>query len=329
MIPVARRKVITFLAGAALAHPLVARAQPKRPIVGWLGARPRASASAQEGFIDGLKDAGFTEGRDVVIEYRSADDQFDRFPQLARDLVQRKVSVIAAPGSVVLANAAREATSTIPIVFMIGSDPVELGLVKSLNRPGGNLTGVAYLNVEVAAKRLELLHNLVPHAKSVALLVQRQNPREAQVQIRDAEAAVKSLGMQLRVFEVASPGDLDAAFAAVAQEHIDAVHVGVDGLFGTNRTRLVGLAAKYRVPTSYPWREFTAEGGLMNYGAVIREQFHEVGSYTARILRGEKAADMPVQRPTKLAFVLNLKTARALGIEVPANLLSLADEVIE
>jgi putative ABC transport system substrate-binding protein len=212
---------------------------------------------------------------------------------------------------------------------MIGSDPVELGLVKTLNRPGANLTGVAYLNVEVAAKRLELLHNLVPQAKSIALLVQRDNPLETQVQVRNAEAAVKLLGMRLRVIEVASPSDLDSAFATVAQEHIDAVHIGVDGLFGTNRARLIGLAARYRVPTSYPWREFTLEGGLMNYGAIIREQFQEVGSYTARILRGEKPADMPVQRPIKLGFVLNLKTARALGIDVPPTLLALADEVIE
>jgi putative ABC transport system substrate-binding protein len=323
-----RRDFITLLGGAA-GWPLAAGAQPKLPVVGWLGVRPRATAAASEGFVEGLKDAGFAEGRDVIIEYRSANDQFDRLPALAADLVQRQVKVIAAPGGMALAAAARGATSSIPIVFMIGSDPVELGLVKTLNRPGANLTGVAYLNVEVAAKRLELLHNLVPQAKSIALLVQRDNPLETQVQVRNAEAAVKLLGMRLRVIEVASPSDLDSAFATVAQEHIDAVHIGVDGLFGTNRARLIGLAARYRVPTSYPWREFTLEGGLMNYGAIIREQFQEVGSYTARILRGEKPADMPVQRPTKLGFVLNLKTARALGIDVPPTLLALADEVIE
>ena len=228
-----------------------------------------------------------------------------------------------------LAAAARDATSTIPILFMIGSDPVELGLVKSFSRPGVNLTGVAYFNVEIAAKRIELLHKLVPEAKSIALLVQRGNPLETQVQVRNAEAAAKLLGMRLRVFEVSSPSDLDDAFAAVAQEQIELVHIGVDGLFGNNRARLIGLAARYRVPTSYPWREFTAEGGLMNYGADIREQFRQAGSYAARILRGEKPADMPVRRPTKLAFALNLKTARALGIEPSPMLLSLADEVIE
>src|SRR5262249_16997131 len=181
----------------------------------------------------------------------------------------------------------------------------------------------------IAAKRLELLHKLVPSAKSVALFVQRDNPLETEIQIRQAEAAVQVLGMRLRVFEVASASDLDAAFATVAQERIDAVHIGVDGLFGTNRARLIVLAARYGVPTSYPWREFTVEGGLMNYGALIREQFHEVGTYAARILKGEKPADMPIRRPTRLGFVLNLNTARALGIDVPPTLLALADELVE
>jgi putative ABC transport system substrate-binding protein len=228
-----------------------------------------------------------------------------------------------------LATAAKDATSTIPVVFMIGSDPVDLGLVTSFNRPGGNLTGVAYYNVEVAPKRLELLHKLVPTAKSVALFVQPGNAIEAAVQVREAEAAVKVLGLRLRVIEVATPTDIDTAFATVAQEKIDLVHVGVDGLFGNNRARLIVLAARYGVPTSYPWREFTVEGGLMNYGALIRERFHEVGTYTARILRGEKPGNMPIQRPTRLGFVLNLNTARALGIEVPPTLLALADEIIE
>jgi putative tryptophan/tyrosine transport system substrate-binding protein len=323
-----RREFITLLAGATV-WPTVARAQTKPALVGWLNVRPRARAAAAEGFVEGLRDAGFVEGQNLTIDYRSADGQFDRLPALAAELVERKVSVLAAPGGMANAAAAKGATSTIPIVFMIGSDPVELGLVKSLGHPGGNLTGVAYLNVEVAAKRLELLHKLVPHAKSIALLVQRENPLETQVQVRNAEAAVKLLGMRLRVFEVSSPSDLDAAFATIAAERIDAVHIGVDGLFGNNRARLIGLAARYRVPTSYPWREFTVEGGLMNYGAIIREQFHQVGSYAARILKGEKPGDMPVQRPTKLGFVLNLKTARALGIEVSPDMLTLTDEVIE
>jgi putative tryptophan/tyrosine transport system substrate-binding protein len=328
MIDIGRRECITLIGGAA-AWPLAARAQAKAPVVGWLSARPRNRAAASEGLAEGLRDAGFVEGQNVIIEHRSADDQFDRLPALAAELVQRQVSVIAAPGSLALAAAAKGATSTIPVLFMIGSDPVELGLVKSLAHPGGNLTGIAYLNVEVAAKRLELLHKLVPDAKSIALFVHRENPLETQVQIRNAEAAVKLLGIRLRVFEVSSPSDIDTAFATVAEERIDAAHIGVDGLFGNNRARLVGLAARYRVPTSYPWREFTLDGGLMNYGANIREQFHQVGTYAARILRGEKPADMPVQRPTKLSFVLNLKTAAALGLAVPNALQLLADEVIE
>jgi putative tryptophan/tyrosine transport system substrate-binding protein len=324
-----RREFITLLASGAISWPLAAHGQAKLPVVGWLAAGPRVRSSVAEGFVEGLRDAGFVEGQQVIIDYRSADGQPDRLPALAAKLVEQRVSVIAALSSMALAAAARGATSTIPIVFMIGSDPVELGLVENLNHPGGNLTGVAYLNVEVAAKRLELLHRLLPDAKSIALFVNRENPLETQVQVRNAEAATKLLGMRLRVFEVASASDLDVAFATIAEEHIDAAHIGIDALFGTNRTRLIGLAARYRVPTSYPWREFTVEGGLMNYGANIREQFHQAGTYAARILRGEKPADMPVQRPTRLEFVLNLKTARALGIEVPPSLLALADAVIE
>jgi putative tryptophan/tyrosine transport system substrate-binding protein len=324
-----RRAFIAGLGAASLMRPRLALAQPRPPLVGWLSFGPRGPDSIAEGFVEGLRDSGFVDGRNVMIEHRSADRQYDRLPALVAELVQRGVSVIAAPGSVAQAVVARDATSTIPIVFMIASDPVELRLVESLNRPGGNLTGVAYLNVEVAAKRLELLHNLVPQAKSVGVVVQRDNPLEKEVQVHDAEAAAKLLAMRPRIIEVASPTDLDDAFATVAREGIDAVHIGVDGLFGGNIRRLIDLAAHYRVPTSYPWREFTRAGGLMNYGAIIRDQFRTVGSYTARILRGEKPADMPVQRPTKLEFALNLKTARTLGIEVPTSVLSLADEVIE
>jgi putative ABC transport system substrate-binding protein len=327
-----RRKLMALFGGAAawsMSWPLALNAQSKLPVIGWISMRPRPRVGPPVGFVDGLRDAGLVEDRDYIIDYRSADEQHDRLPALAAELVERRVSVLAVPGGMVLATAAKSATSMIPIVFMIGSDPVELGLVKSISRPGVNLTGVAYFNVEVAAKRLELLHKLVPEAKSIALLVQRGNPLETQVQVRDAEAAVKVLGMRLRIFEVSTASDLDVAFAAVAREQIDLVHIGVDGLFGNNRAKLIGLAARYHVPTSYPWRDFTAEGGLMNYGADIREQFRQAGSFAARILRGEKPAEMPVQRPTKLAFVLNLKTARALGIEPSPMLLSLADEVIE
>src|SRR5262245_34689942 len=225
-VSLGRRPFIAGFGSMAIAAPYIARAQPRPPVVGWLNVRPRNPAAASEGFVDGLRDAGFVEGRNVIIEHRSADEHYDRLPSLAAEFVQRQVAIIAAPGSMALALAAKGATSTIPVVFMIGSDPVELGLVGSLNRPGGNLTGIAYLNVEIAAKRLELLHKLVPSAKSVALFVQRDNPLETEIQIRQAEAAVQVLGMRLRVFEVASASDLDAAFATVAQERIDAAHIG-------------------------------------------------------------------------------------------------------
>jgi putative tryptophan/tyrosine transport system substrate-binding protein len=281
------------------------------------------------GFYEGLNDLGFVEDRNVAIEYRWAGQDYDRLPAMAADLAQRRVSVIAAPGGVAVANAAKAATATIPIVFMIGSDPVDVGLVKSLNRPGGNLTGFAYLNVEVAAKRLELLHKLAPAAKSIALLVSPENPVEADIQVKELQAVVAALGLRLRVLSVSSPSDIEAAFATVHGEGIDAVQIGVDGLFGRNRPLLIGLAARYRVPTAYPWREFTMEGGLMNYGALIREAFRQVGRFTRQILKGEKPGEMPVQRPTKLEFVLNLKTAAALGLDVPPTLLAVADEVIE
>jgi putative ABC transport system substrate-binding protein len=249
-----RRDFIKVIGGSAISWPLIAGAQPKLPVIGWLALRPRIRTSEAEGFVDGLRDAGLVEGRNLIIEHRSADGRYDRLPALAAELVQRQVDVLAAPGGMPLASAAKDATSAIPVVFMIGSDPVELGVVKSFNRPGGNLTGVAYYNVEVAPKRLELLHKLVPTAKSVAILVQPGNGVEAAVQVREAEAAVKGFGMRLRVIEVATPADIDTAFATVAQERIDLVHIGVDGLFGNNRARLIVLAARYGVPTSYPWR---------------------------------------------------------------------------
>jgi putative tryptophan/tyrosine transport system substrate-binding protein len=281
------------------------------------------------GFYQGLNDAGFVEGRNVAIEYRWAGEHYERLPALAAELVQQHVSVIAAPGSVALAAVAKAATSTIPIVFMIGSDPVEAGLVTSLNRPGGNLTGYAYLNVEVAAKRLEFLHKLVPAAKSIALLVNPDNPAETDIQVRELQAAVQVLGLRLRILNVRSLSDIEAAYATIRSEGVDGLQISVDGLFGRYRPQLIGLAARYAVPTIYPWREFTVAGGLMNYGSLIRDAFRQVGVYTGRILKGEKPAEMPVERPTKLVFVLNLTTAKTLGIEVPPMLLALADEVIE
>ena len=326
-----RREFITLLGSAAATRSLVAHAQqPATPVIGFLGtASEQRREQVLAAYFSGLAETGYVEGRNVAIEYRWANNHYDRLPALADELVKRQVSVIAAPGSVAAASAAKGATTTIPIVFMIGSDPVEVGLVKSLNRPGGNLTGVAYLNVEVAAKRLELLHELVPAATSVALLVNPTNPVEADVQIRELRAAAGTFGLRLLVLNASNPAELESAFATLVSERVEVLQIGVDPLFAGTLNQLVALAARHAVPTIYPWREFTAAGGLMNYGAIILDAFRQVGVYTGKILKGEKPADLPVQRPTKLGFVLNLKTARTLGINVSPKLLALADEVIE
>jgi putative tryptophan/tyrosine transport system substrate-binding protein len=242
--------------------------------------------------------------------------------------VQRQVTVLAAPGSPA-ALPAKAATSVIPTVFMIGSDPVKLGLVASLNHPGGNLTGVAYLNVEIAPKRLELLHELIPAAKSIGLLVNPANPAEAVAQTKELQAAIDLLGVRLTVFNATNAIDLEEAFAALMREHVDALQLGVDPLFGNHVDQIVALATRNKMPTVYPWREFTAAGGLVNYGASIPDAFRQVGVYTGQILKGARPAELPVQRPTKLQLVLNLTAARALGLTFPQSLLARADEVIE
>jgi putative ABC transport system substrate-binding protein len=275
-----------------------------------------------------LAESGYVEDRNVTIEYRWADDEYDRLPALAVELVQRGVEVLVAAGSPA-ALPAKAATTVIPIVFMIGSDPVELGLVAGLNRPGGNLTGVAYLNVEVAPKRLELLHELIPTAKSIALLVNPANPVVADAQAKELQAAISTLGLNLMLVKASNPLEMEDAFATLVRERVEALQIGVDPLFGNHVDQLVALAARHKVPTIYPWREFTAAGGLMNYGSSIPDAFRQVGIYTGQILKGAKPADLPVQRPTKLQFVLNLKAAKALGLEVPPTLLARADEVIE
>jgi putative tryptophan/tyrosine transport system substrate-binding protein len=295
-----RREFITLLGGgaaaASVAWPLTARGQQsKLPVIGFLSARePPVCRSylpsdIASGFCQGLNDAGFVEGRNVAIEYRWAGEHYGRLPALAAELVQQHVSVIAALGSVQVAAVAKAATSTIPIVFLIGSDPVEVGLVGSLNRPGGNLTGYAYLNVEVAAKRLELLHKIVPAAKSIALLVNPDNPAETDIQARELQAAVQVLGLRLRILNVMSPSEIEAAFASIRSEGIDALQIGVDSMYYRHHPQLIGLAARYAVPTVYPWREFTVAGGLMNYGALIRDAFRQVGVYTGQILKRRKA----------------------------------------
>ena len=326
-----RREFITLLGGAAAAWPLAARAQqPAMPVIGYLGVSSfeKSAGRSLHDFKRGLAESGYVEDRNVTIEYRWADDEYDRLPALAVELVQRGVAVLVAAGSPA-ALPAKAATTVIPIVFMIGSDPVELGLVAGLNRPGGNLTGVAYLNVEVAPKRLELLHELIPTAKSIALLVNPANPVVADAQAKELQAAISKLDLNLILVKASNPLEMEDAFATLVRERVEALQIGVDPLFGNHVDQLVALAARHKVPTIYPWREFTAAGGLMNYGSSIPDAFRQVGVYTGQILKGAKPADLPVQRPTKLQFVLNLKAAKALGLTIPPTLLARADEVIE
>jgi putative tryptophan/tyrosine transport system substrate-binding protein len=328
---VKRREFITLLSGAAAAWPLAVRAQqPSMPVIGYLGVSSfeKSAGTSLHAFKRGLAESGYVEDRNVTIEYRWADDEYDRLPALAVELVQRGVAVLVAAGSPA-ALPAKAATTVIPIVFMIGSDPVELGLVAGLNRPGGNLTGVAYLNVEVAPKRLELLHELIPTAKSIALLVNPANPVVADAQAKELQAAIRTLDLNLMLVKASNPLEMEDAFATLVRERVEALQIGVDPLFGNHVDQLVALAARHKVPTIYPWREFTAAGGLMNYGSSIPDAFRQVGIYTGQILKGAKPAELPVQRPTKLQFVLNLKAAKALGLTIPPTLLARADEVIE
>jgi putative ABC transport system substrate-binding protein len=325
-----RRDFIALLGGAA-AWPLAVRAQQRTmPVIGFLGPSSLQSM-AGTGILEfkrGLAETGYVEDRNVVIEYRFADDHYDRLPALATQLVQRRVDVIAAPG-VPGALAAKAATSVIPVVFMSPADPVEAGLVARINRPGGNLTGFAYLNAEVAPKRLGLLHELIPAAKSIGFLVNPAGPGAAVDQVKEMQAAASTLGMRLTVVNASSALDLEEAFAIFVRERVEAIQLGVDALFGNHVDQIVALATRGKIPMIYPWREFTAAGGLVNYGASIPEAFRQVGVYTGQILKGAKPADLPIQRPTKLQLVLNAHAAKAIGIEFPASLLALADEVIE
>ena len=323
-----RREFIAAL-GSAAACPLVARAQqPTMPVIGFLGisSREKMGNGVLLDFKRGLAETGYVEGQNVTIEYRWAEEQYDRLRGLATELVQRGVAVVAAPGSPA-ASPAKAATTTIPIVFMIGSDPVKLGLAASLNRPGGNLTGVSYFNEEVAPKRLELLHGFVPSAKSIALLVNPAGP--AQAQTEQLQSAARALDLRLQIVNASTAIDLEEAFGILVRDRAEALQLGVDPLFGNHVDQIVALAQRSKIPTIYPWREFTAAGGLMNYGASIPAAYRQVGIYTGQILKGAKPAEMPIQRPTKLVFVVNLKAAKALGASFPASLLARADEVIE
>ena len=323
-----RREFITLLGGAAAAWPLAARAQQAAvPVIGFLDAASAVGRTEfMAGFRQGLADAGYVEGHNVGIEYRWAEGDYDRLPALATDLVRRRVNVIVAPGTTAAALAAKAATTTIPIAFGVGGDPVSLGLVASLNRPGGNATGVNFFNIELQAKRMQVLRDLVPAAKRVALLV---NPtdRSNESTLRDVETA--AIGQQILTFEASTGREIDGAFATLAHEKVDALFVAGSAFFATRRVQLTVLAASYSVPAIYSQRSFVDAGGLMSYGTNFTDIFRQVGLYTARILKGANPADLPVQQPTKFDLVINLNTARALRLAVPPSLLARADEVIE
>jgi putative tryptophan/tyrosine transport system substrate-binding protein len=330
-----RRDVITLLGGAAttpaMLSPLGARAQqPAMPVIGYIGTGSRESdAFRLPSFRQGLSETGYVEGRNVVIEYRWAEGHNDRLPALVADLVRRQVTVIAVPASTPGALAAKAATTTIPIVFYIGLDPVELGLVASLSRPGGNLTGVTGWNVQVGPKRLELLHELVPTATIMALLVNPTSPDLAEGDSREQQAAARTLGLRLHVLHASNQHDFDTVFTTLAQLRAGGLVIGTDSFFNTQKEQIAALTVRHRVPTIHQYREFAVAGGLMSYGTNTSDLSRQVGVYTGRILKGEKPANMPVQQATEVELIINLKTAQELGVSIPPSILLRANEVIE
>jgi len=325
-----RRKFLATLLGGAAAWPLAARAQqPAMPVIGLLSGRsPDDSSHLVAVFRQGLKQAGFIEGQNVLIEYRWAEGHYDRLLALATDLVRREVTVIVTFGGAPAAQAAKAATATIPIVFVTGGDPVQLGLVASLNRPGGNLTGVSALTNTLAAKQLELLHELVPTATLVAFLVNPNNPL-TEPNTEDLRAAARSVGQQILLLNAGTDSDIGKAFTTLVQQYAGALIVQSDPLFNSRPEQLATLAARHAVPTIYQFREFAAAGGLMSYGSSLPDGYLQVGTLAGKILKGAKPADVPVQQAVKIELVLNLKTAKMLGITFPITLLGRADEVIE
>jgi putative tryptophan/tyrosine transport system substrate-binding protein len=326
-----RRKFITLLGGTAVAWPLTARAQQTAlPVIGFLGVGSLDNYGLYlAAFRKGFNEAGFVEGQNVAIEYRWADGQYDRMVELVADLVRGRVAVIAVPGTPPGARAAKAATSTIPIVFGVGEDPVSLGLVVSIGRPGGNATGVNFLVAEVVAKRLALLHELVPGAARLAALINPTDATRADAVRSEVQAAAHTMGVQLQILNASTSPEIDAAFAALVRERADALFVGPDAFFNTRRVQLATRAAHHSIPTAFAVREYVDAGGLMSYGASLTDMYRQTGVYTGRILKGAKPADLPVLQSTKLEFVINAQTARMLGLTVPSSLLSVADEVIE
>jgi putative tryptophan/tyrosine transport system substrate-binding protein len=322
-----RREFIATTLGGAAAWPMVARGQqPAMPVIGFLNsASPGPFALLLSAFHEGLKDGGYIEGNNVTLEYRWADGQYDRLPALAADLVRRRVTLIAATGGTVTARAAKAATTTIPVLFVSGADPVGDGLVSSFNRPGGNVTGVSVYTSELAPKRLELLRELVPKATKIAVLVNPENHADS----RDVQNMMERTGLPLLTLRARVDTDLEREFVSASRQGAQALLVSADPFFNSQRTQLVALAARFAMPAAYPWSEYAKAGGLVSYGTSIPGAYRQIGQYVTRILKGEKPADLPVQLPTKFEFVVNLRTAKALGIDVPTSILLRADEVIE
>ena len=325
-----RRAFITLVGGAAAAWPLAARAQqPAMPVIGWLGARsPGESESVIDAFRQGLNETGYEEGRNLFIAYRWADGRYDRLPGLAMELVRHQVAVIAATGGDAATLAAKAATSTIPIIFAGGTDPVSAGIVASLTRPDQNVTGVSLLIGLLGAKQVELLQELVPKAPLIAALFNPNNPN-AERGAKDVQSAAGTIGQKVVVFHASSEREIDTAFASLIQQQAGGILIYPDGFFTGRRDQLVELAARYKIPAIYPWRDYAVAGGLMSYGTSIREAFRWAGTYVGKVLKGAKPADLPVIQPSKFEVVINLKTARALNLSVPTSLLLRADEVIE
>jgi putative tryptophan/tyrosine transport system substrate-binding protein len=324
-----RREFITLL-GSVAAGPIAARAQQSaKPVVAFLRAgSPEANARYAAGFRKGLNETGYIDGQNVTVEYHWLERQYDSLPELIADLVRRQVSVIATPGNVPT-NAAKAATTTIPIVFGVGENPVQLGLVASFAHPGGNITGINFQTSEVVAKRLRLLHDMVPKATRVAVLLDQGNATIAKSTAREVQQAAPAIGMQIQVFDVSTIGEIDSAFAAFGRERCDALFVAPDAFLISRRAQLVTLAARDRIPAVYPNRDFVEGGGLMSYGVDLADVFRQMGLYSGAILKGAKPADLPVLQATKFEFLINLSTVNALGLNVPAGLISIADEVIE
>ena len=326
-----RREFITLIGGAAVSWPLAARAQQSAmPVIGLLDPRSlEGVANRLRGLRQGLKETGYIEGENVTIEYRWAENKTDRLPELAADLVRRKVAVLIASGGHDPALAAKAATTTIPVLFLTAEDPVRLGLVTSLARPGGNLTGINFFNAELAAKRLELLRELLPGAKRIAVLINPVDVTNADSTLKAIEPAARTIGLQIQILTASTSREIDAAFAIIGRDRPDAVYVGQTPFLNARRVQLAQLAARHMVPASYSGREFPEVGGLMSYGSDIADAYRQVGIYAGRILKGAKPTDLPVVQANKFELIINAQTARMLGLDVPAQLLARTDEVIE